>query len=98
MRTTAFILAAASALAFVPSFAQEATTDQLTHQGAPSTMTRDQFLANEAAQTREMIAKGMQWNQLYSRWDWTDQLMRGEIEDTLREHLQAALDLCGGAK
>lgn len=71
MRTTAFILAAASALAFVPSFAQEATTDQLTHQGAPSTMTRDQFLANEAAQTREMIAKGMQWNQLYSRWDWT---------------------------
>jgi hypothetical protein len=70
MRTTIIMLAGASALASTPTFAQEATTDQFMHRGTQSTMTRDQYLANEAAQLREMGSKGMQWNQLYARWDY----------------------------
>jgi hypothetical protein len=70
MRTTITLLAAASALAATPAFAQEATIDQFMHRGSQSTMTRDQYLANEAAQLREMGTKGMQWNQLYARWDY----------------------------
>jgi hypothetical protein len=70
MRTTIILLAAASALASTTTFAQEATTDQFMHRGTQSTMTRDQYVANEAAKLREMGAKGMQWNQLYARWDY----------------------------
>jgi hypothetical protein len=70
MRTTIIMLAAASALASTPTLAQEATTDQFMHRGTQSTVTRDQYVANEAAQLREMGSKGMQWNQLYARWDY----------------------------
>jgi len=70
MRTTITMLAAASALVSTPTFAQEATTDQFMHRGSQSAMTRDQYVANEAAQLREMGTKGMQWNQLYARWDY----------------------------
>lgn len=70
MRTTITLLAAASALATASAFSQEATTDQFMHRGSQSAMTRDQYLTNEAAQLREMATKGMQWNQLYARWDY----------------------------
>jgi hypothetical protein len=70
MRTSIIMLAAAGALASASAFSQEATADQFMHRGSQSAMTRDQYVANETAQLREMAAKGMQWNQLYARWDY----------------------------
>lgn len=70
MRTTITLLAAASALVSVPSFAQEASEDHFLHNGGRSSLTREQYLASEAAQASQMAAKGLQWNQLYSRWDY----------------------------
>jgi hypothetical protein len=76
MRTTMFLLACASALASTPAFAQEASADQFMHPSTPSAMTREEFIAKEAAENRAMAAKGFVWNQYYTRWDYVGAALR----------------------